>query len=54
MQPVAVAVVPDLGQKPDPTELRRSNWNSATVIECCQSFLVNSFMNVQTYVMFNE
>ena len=24
MQPVAVAVVPDLGQKPDPTELRRS------------------------------
>ena len=25
MQPVAVAVVPDLGQKPDPTELRRSS-----------------------------
>ena len=30
------------------------DWNSATVIECCRSFLVNSFMNVQTYVMFNE
>ena len=30
------------------------DWNSATVIEHCQSFLVNSFMNVQTYVMFNE
>ena len=30
------------------------DWNSHTVIERCQSFLVNSFMNVQTYLMFNE
>lgn len=30
------------------------DWNSATVIECCQSFLVNSFMNVHTYLMLNK
>ena len=38
MQPVAVAVVPDLGQKPDPTELRRSTGCAKGLIRglyCC-------------------
>ena len=30
------------------------DWNSATVLERCQSFFVNSFMNTQTYLLFNQ
>ncbi|KAF8715292.1 hypothetical protein AX14_012641 [Amanita brunnescens Koide BX004] len=30
------------------------NLNSLTVLDHCQSFLVNSFMNTDTYLMFNE